>query len=85
MPKLVVRSFAISLDGFSAAPNQSQEEPFGNDGLVEELYLRCLAREPNPTEMETCLEYVKSVGNRTEAFEDILWSLVNSTEFLNRK
>ena len=56
-----------------------------NDALVEELYLRCLAREPNPTEIETCLEYVKSVGNRTEAFEDILWSLVNSTEFLNRK
>lgn len=33
MPKLVVRSFAISLDGFSAAPGQSQEEPFGKDGL----------------------------------------------------
>jgi len=56
-----------------------------NDALVEELYLRCLAREPNPAEMETCLEYAKSVGNRSEAFEDILWSLVNSTEFLNRK
>ncbi|KAF0245061.1 MAG: bifunctional deaminase-reductase [Planctomycetota bacterium] len=33
MPKLVVRSFAISLDGFSAAPGQSQEEPFGKNGL----------------------------------------------------
>jgi len=33
MPKLVVRSFAISLDGFSAAPGQSQEAPFGVDGL----------------------------------------------------
>lgn len=33
MPKLVVRSFAISLDGFSAAPGQSQEAPFGKDGL----------------------------------------------------
>jgi len=33
MPKLVVRSFAISLDGFSAAPDQSQRAPFGKDGL----------------------------------------------------
>jgi len=33
MPKLVVRSFAISLDGYSAAPGQSQEAPFGSDGL----------------------------------------------------
>lgn len=33
MPRLVVRSFAISLDGFSAAPGQSQDAPFGKDGL----------------------------------------------------
>jgi len=33
MPKLVVRCFTISLDGFSAAPGQSQEAPFGKDGM----------------------------------------------------
>lgn len=33
MPKLVVRCFGISLDGFSAAPGQSMEAPFGKDGL----------------------------------------------------
>ena len=33
MPRLVVRSFAISLDGFSAAPGQSMQAPFGRDGL----------------------------------------------------
>jgi dihydrofolate reductase len=33
MPKLVVRCFTISLDGFSAALGQSQEAPFGKDGL----------------------------------------------------
>ena len=25
--------------------------------------------------------YIKKVGKRTEAFEDILWALINSTEF----
>lgn len=33
MPKLVVRSFALSLDGYSAAPGQSFKEPFGHNGL----------------------------------------------------
>lgn len=61
------------------------EQESKNDAVVEELYLRCLAREPHAAEVATCLEYVGTVGDRTEAFEDILWSLVNSTEFLNRK
>jgi dihydrofolate reductase len=33
MPKLVVRNFAVSLDGFSAAPGQSKDAPFGKNGL----------------------------------------------------
>ncbi|MCH8924348.1 MAG: DUF1553 domain-containing protein, partial [Planctomycetes bacterium] len=53
--------------------------------LVAELYLRCLAREPRQTELATCLDHVRTVDDRTEAFEDILWALVNSTEFLNRR
>ncbi len=57
-----------------------------DDGdLVNELYLRCLAREPKPTERQTCLDHVRTSEDRTAAFEDILWALVNSTEFLNRK
>lgn len=34
MQKLVVRCFALSLDGFSSAPGQSLENPFGKGGLV---------------------------------------------------
>ncbi len=54
-------------------------------GVVEELYLRSLGREPTAEEVKTCLGYVAKVGKRSEAFEDILWALVNSTEFLHRK
>ena len=56
-----------------------------DSAVAEELYLRCLAREPKPDELKTCLDYVKKTGNRNEAFEDVLWALVNSTEFLHRK
>lgn len=33
MPKLVVRCFTISIDGFSAAKGQALDAPFGKDGL----------------------------------------------------
>jgi hypothetical protein len=56
-----------------------------DETLVGELYLRCLAREPKASEVRTCLEHVRQSPGRSEAFEDILWALVNSTEFLHRK
>lgn len=56
-----------------------------DSALVAELYLRVLAREPSNSESQTCLNYIKEVGNRNEAFEDVQWSLINSTEFLHRK
>lgn len=55
-----------------------------DDDVTGELYLRCLAREANEKELAACREYVKRVGDRGEAFEDVFWALVNSTEFLYR-
>lgn len=52
---------------------------------LEALYLRVLARSPSADEVKTCGKYIKDTPNRREAFEDILWALVNSTEFLSRK
>ncbi len=53
--------------------------------LISELYLRTLAREPSKKEVDTCLAHIAAVKDRTEAFEDIHWSLINSTEFLYRR
>ena len=44
-----------------------------------------LARRPNSDEVRTCGNYLVKMGNRKEAFEDILWALINSTEFLSRR
>ncbi len=52
---------------------------------IDGLYLKTLARRPNPKELATCLHYLDNVGNRREGFEDILWGLVNSTEFISRR
>jgi hypothetical protein len=52
---------------------------------LQELYLLALSRHPTSKELEINLDYIKQVGERSEAFEDILWSLLNSTEFLSRR
>jgi hypothetical protein len=49
------------------------------------LYLRVLSRLPTRQEVEICDRYVSGLGNTREAFEDIYWSLINSTEFLSRR
>ena len=56
-----------------------------NRAVLEVLYLRVLARRPNAREINVCGRYVEGVGNRAEAFEDILWSLLNTTEFVSRR
>lgn len=50
---------------------------------VEMLYLRVLARRPTKAEVEECLAYVRKSSDRAEGFEDVLWALLNSTEFLH--
>ncbi len=49
------------------------------------LYLRVLSRQPTKQEVEICGRYMAGVGNQAEAFEDIYWSLINTTEFLTRR
>jgi len=52
---------------------------------VSEVYLLALAREPSDRELQVCQKYLGEVGNRNEAYEDLLWSLLNSSEFLSKR
>ncbi len=56
-----------------------------NRDALRELYLLVLAREPSPKELEICLEYIADVKSRPESFEDLMWSLLNSSEFISRR
>lgn len=61
-----------------------QRYPDDADALSE-LYLRVLSREPTAEETTICNEYLLASGNRQSAYEDILWSLLNSSEFLTKR
>ena len=50
--------------------------------IIDELYLSAFARRPHDRERETSVKYVESQEDKRQALEDILWTIVNSKEFL---
>lgn len=56
-----------------------------DETAISEVYLRVLAREPSARELEICQTYLRDVGQRSEAYEDLMWSLLNSSEFLSKR
>ena len=56
-----------------------------DDDALSELFILVHARDPSANEAQICRDYIREVDNRQEAFEDILWSLLNSTEFQSKR
>jgi hypothetical protein len=56
-----------------------------DDEALRMVYLKTLARKPTDKERDKCRDYIAKVGSRAEAFEDILWALINSTEFQTKR
>ena len=53
--------------------------------VLDEFYLAALCREPSAGEREKLLAYVGSATDRRAAWEDVVWALLNSKEFLLRR
>lgn len=49
---------------------------------IESIYLTALSRRPSSEETRWMLEFVESSGNRGEAYQGVLWTLLNSGEFV---
>jgi hypothetical protein len=52
-----------------------------DDAAVDFAFRLTLSRSPHRDEKEKLVEMIHSAENRDAAFEDLMWSLVNSTEF----
>jgi Protein of unknown function (DUF1553) len=50
--------------------------------IVEELYLRTIARKPSPKEMESLTKAIAAEPDKVKALEDVFWALLNTREFL---
>jgi hypothetical protein len=53
-----------------------------DDKRIEELFLWALSRLPVAEERQTCLKYVQDRPTPQRGYEDLLWSLLNTREFL---
>ena len=53
-----------------------------HETVVEELYLATLARRPSAEEQAACREFLAASPSPKECYEDLLWALLNSKQFL---
>ena len=53
---------------------------------VDEMFLWAFARKPSVEQREVALEHIaKNAANKKQAYENILWALVNTKEFVFNK
>lgn len=53
--------------------------------MLDEFYLAALCRPPSAAESKKLLGYLAAAKDRRTAWEDVLWAIVNSKEFLLRR
>lgn len=54
----------------------------GDDKRIEEIYLATLSRLPSEAEQKACLKYLKESPSPAKGLQGVLWSLLNTREFL---
>ena len=78
--------------GEGSAARLGADEARGDDAKVEELYLRAFSRKPAPPELSAAKAYVEkklaskkadqdAKAVRRQAYEDLIWALINTKEF----
>ena len=65
-----------------AQDSTSRYLAFDNDKLIEELYLSGLCRYPMAKEKTTALAYLAKAHDRKNAVMDLVWTVINTQEFL---
>ena len=50
--------------------------------MIDAVYLSAFARRPTDQERDTTAGYVEAQENKQQAMEDVLWTIINSKEFL---
>ena len=70
-----------SAESASVAPaKEPQTEQFAK--VVEAAYLRTLSRYPQPNEREVALAFIQESPSAAEGIEGLMWSLINTKEFI---
>ena len=58
-------------------------DSISDDGaLAEEAYLTCLSRRPTSEERQLAIDYLSTSASRRAGLEDLVWTLLNTLEFV---
>ncbi|MDP7205608.1 MAG: DUF1553 domain-containing protein, partial [Pirellulaceae bacterium] len=68
--------------GSGRAATLSADKERENAEKINELYLLAFARDPSSEEREIAIAHIDKTGDAKVAFEDIVWALINTKEFL---
>lgn len=60
----------------------AKDEARSDEEKLHELYLWVYARPPQAEELQVALAHIEKNSNKQLAYEDILWALINTKEFL---
>jgi hypothetical protein len=60
----------------------AEGKPKTHEEIVRELYLAALCRPPTDAELAASQKFLEQAGSPKECYEDLLWALINSKQFL---
>ncbi len=68
--------------GTGRAAKLAQDAARSDDEKIRDLYLAVFSREPSKEDLELAQGHLKKVPEKQRAYEDIVWALINTKEFL---
>ena len=69
-------------NGNGRAAKLSREKDRPDDQRISELYFWAFARQPDAEELKIATAHINKSENKQQAYEDVLWALINTKEFL---
>jgi hypothetical protein len=67
--------------GSGVATNLANDKERSDEQKAAELYLRAFSRPPTASELEAVGRFVRGEENQRQAWEDVVWAIINAKEF----
>lgn len=84
MNSIQIHQFIQSTDPNSTI-NRISNSVVSDSDVIHELYVVALGREPLPEEVRLAMSYLSDATTRREGLEDLLWALLNTSEFQSKR